>query len=229
MLPWATADEGYANTYMPAAVPLTLAADGFLGNRSLHTAASAQRPALLHLGRQPAVKSRSRSAARRKTEQDHAVEHNAVRRAASLVPFRQRRFATPISSARGPPGDAPVHTMKDEVFSYNVTGAVGEVRSDVLADEHSDFHPNAAAAAVPHPTVKFADPGEAAVKLQRWWRKCAEARREAFEQLVDELMAMREFAAEEVQRMWRGYLSRKRCLLLRAQANVRGGTLASIL
>jgi len=104
----------------------------------------------------------------------------------------------------------------------NVTSSLGEVGRDMRAEnhEHGDLHSNATAAVVPHPTVMFTDPGEAAVKLQRWWRKCAEARHDAFEQLVDELMAMREFAAEEVQRMWRGYRGRKKCRLLWAQANV---------
>lgn len=51
---------------------------------------------------------------------------------------------------------------------------------------------------------------EAALRLQRWWRGCLEARRALFEGLVVELMELRAGSAEEVQRAWRGYTGRRR-------------------
>mmetsp|Transcript_30123 Transcript_30123/g.70252 ORF Transcript_30123/g.70252 Transcript_30123/m.70252 type:complete len:261 (+) Transcript_30123:257-1039(+) len=245
MLPWGAGDEGYAKACNAAARASTPGsatlpiAERFLGNRSLHAAATQQRPALLHLGTQP----RSRSAARRKSEQENlAVEPKSMGRTASL--FRQRRFATPISSARGnrpadafqvgddaspaqisregapdeflpASGDAFVEAPNDE---RQVARNSGDAAASTATRTPSNVAAAAAAAPVAVQIVRFRDPREAALKLQRWWKKVLEERAEAFEVVVQELMAMREFAAVELQRLWRGYGGRKKCRMLRAQA-----------
>lgn len=51
---------------------------------------------------------------------------------------------------------------------------------------------------------------QAALLLQRWWRRCLESRANLFENLVVELMELRAGAAVEVQLAWRSYVEAKR-------------------
>mmetsp|Transcript_72283 Transcript_72283/g.172348 ORF Transcript_72283/g.172348 Transcript_72283/m.172348 type:complete len:101 (+) Transcript_72283:138-440(+) len=45
-------------------------------------------------------------------------------------------------------------------------------------------------------------PGDAATRLQLWWRRELQARKELFEAVVQEMMLLREAAAEVIQSAW---------------------------
>lgn len=51
---------------------------------------------------------------------------------------------------------------------------------------------------------------EACIILQRWWKKHLEGQQELFEDLVSELMDLRQEAALEVQCAWRAWIKRRR-------------------
>lgn len=47
-------------------------------------------------------------------------------------------------------------------------------------------------------------PAEAAMRVQRWWRRLVQLQNHLFETLVQELLELRSRAAREIQRTWRG-------------------------
>lgn len=47
-------------------------------------------------------------------------------------------------------------------------------------------------------------PAEAAMRVQRWWRRVVQLQNHLFEALVQELLELRARAAQEIQRTWRG-------------------------
>mmetsp|Transcript_51371 Transcript_51371/g.94961 ORF Transcript_51371/g.94961 Transcript_51371/m.94961 type:complete len:282 (-) Transcript_51371:144-989(-) len=93
----------------------------------------------------------------------------------------------------------PVAARRTTPFARTVVPITGSASGPVLLRERRTSNTRAST-----------DPSDAAVMLQQWWRRCMAAREETFEQLVSEMMVLRESAAMEVQTAWRHYLSRKR-------------------
>mmetsp|Transcript_43563 Transcript_43563/g.79327 ORF Transcript_43563/g.79327 Transcript_43563/m.79327 type:complete len:267 (+) Transcript_43563:255-1055(+) len=88
--------------------------------------------------------------------------------------------------------------------------------TDGLATDIEQLH-----VAVSSPVGLFPDPTDAALVLQRWWRKRREAGRCEFLQVVEELRIFRQCASVGIQRLWRGFEARRQCKLLREQIRAR--------